>query len=204
MKQRFFRATLVAFCAVVFSAIALSGATWSQAAPAAATAPAVSAPKPLIVWYSRTGTSELVAETLEQQLGCDRERIPSTKDRGIFSIVYEQFFGGADEQGKFPRDLAPYNPVIIAAPIYFMKLSAPGRAFMELNRDALRGKDIVIFVTLGGKLSEDKKQAIKDFGSGLGLTVRQVAFLQTGRKDEFPRRISELVKQGPLRMQAKQ
>ena len=164
----------------------------------------MSAPKPLIVWYSRTGTSQLVAETLQQQLGCDRERIPSTKDRGIFSIINEQIFDGADEQRKFPRDLAPYNPVIIAAPIYFMKLSAPARAFMELNRDALRGKDLFVFVTLGGKLSEEKMQAIKDFGSGLGLTVRQVAFLQTGKKDEFPRRISELVKQGPLRVQAKQ
>ncbi len=82
MKQRFFRATLVAFCAVVFSAIALSGPAWGQAAPAAAAAPAVSAPKPLIVWYSRTGTSELVAETLEQQLGCDTGAHPFHKGSG--------------------------------------------------------------------------------------------------------------------------
>lgn len=75
MKQQFFRATLVVFCAVVFSANALSSAAWGQAAPDAASA--------------------LAAETLEQQLGCDRERIPSTKGRGIFSIVHGQLFGGA-------------------------------------------------------------------------------------------------------------
>lgn len=76
MKQQFFRATLVVFCTVVFSANALSSAAWGQAAPVAASA--------------------LAAETLEQQLGCDRERIPSTKDRGIFSIVHGQLFGGAN------------------------------------------------------------------------------------------------------------
>ena len=79
-----------------------------------------------------------------------------------------------------PRDLALYKSVIIVAPIYFMKLSAPARAFMELNGDALRGKDLFVFVTLGGKLSEEKIQAIKDFGAA--LPYGQACFLETGKK----------------------
>ncbi len=163
---------------------------------------AVSAAKPLIVWYSRAGHSQLVAETLQKQLGCDIDKIASKKDRGFFSIVNEQVFGADDEQEKCPRDLTPYKAVIIAAPIYFMKLCAPARSFMELNRQALKGKDLYLFVTLGGKLPEGKVKAIKEYGAGLGLNVKEVFFLQIGKKDEFPQLVSEILKTTPLQTAA--
>jgi flavodoxin len=200
MKQRFTHAALVIFFAVLFNGLVLPCAARGETAQTGIAAAAAPGGKPLVVWYSRTGTAQLVAETLQKQLGCDISPIPSTKDRSIFSIVNEQLLGGEDEQQKFPRDLSLYNPVIIAEPIYFMKLSAPGRAFMELNREALKGKDLYLFVTLGGKLADGKIQAIKEYGAGLGLNIKEVFFMQTGKKDEFPKRIRELLKVSSLQV----
>ena len=185
-KQKFLYAALVLIAALIYGAIIPCAAMAADPA------------KPLVVWYSRSGTSQLVAESIQKYLGaCDIDRIPSTKDRGFMTIVGEQYFGAADEQAKYPKSLAGYNPVFICAPVYFMKLSAPARAFMELNREELKGKDIYIFVTLGGKLAEDKKQAIKDFGSGLGLSIQAVNIMPTGKKEEFPGRIKEFFKNHP-------
>jgi len=197
MKHRICSATFMALCMCMCCLAVLPCAAQQQApGPDNATA-AISAAKPLIVWYSRAGHSQLVAETLQKQLGCDMEKIASKKDRGFFTIVDEQVFGASDDQEKSSRDFKPYSAVIIAAPIYFMKLSAPARAFMELNREALKGKDLYVFVTLGGKLPEGKVKAIKDYGAGLGLTVREVFYMQIGKKEEFPQRISELLKTTP-------
>ena len=199
-KRKSYLSAVFALFSFLCAAMALAGTAMAQqqaSGPDNATA-AVSAVKPLIVWYSRAGHSQLVAETLQKQLGCDIEKIVSNKDRGFFSIVNEQIFGADDEQEKCKRDLISYNAVIIAAPFYFMKLCAPARTFMELNRQALKGKDLYLFVTLGGKLPEGKVQAIKEYGAGLGLNIKGVFFLQIGKQDEFPQRVSEILKTTPL------
>ena len=187
MKQRLIFMSLAIFAAFIFIAVALPCAGMA-ADTAALAAPA----KPLIMWYSRGGTSQLVAETIQKYLGgCDMDRIPSTKERGIMTILGEQYFGAADEQVKYAKSLAGYNPVFICAPVYFMKVSAPARAFMELNRDSLKGKDIYLFVTLGGRLADDKVKGIKEYGSGLGLNIKAVTCMPTGKREEFPGRIKE-------------
>jgi len=199
-KRKSYLTAVFAIVSFLCAAMALAGAAMAQqqvAGPDNATA-AVSAVKPLIVWYSREGHSQLVAETLQKQLGCDMEKIASNKDRGFFSIVNEQILGAVDEQEKCKRDLISYNAVIIAAPIYFMKLCAPARAFMELNRQALKGKDLYLFVTLGGKLPEGKVKSIKDYGAGLGLNIKEVFYLQIGKQEEFPQLVSEILKTTPL------
>ncbi len=202
MKYRICSVPFMAFCVFMFCLAVLPCAAQQQAPASDNATAAVSAVKPLIVWYSREGHSQLVAETLQKMLGCDMEKINSQKDRGIFSIAGEQLFGVPDDQEKISRDLTPYNAVIIAAPIYFMKLCAPARSFMELNRQALKGKDLYVFVTLGGKLSDGKVKAIKEYGAGLGLNVKEVFYLQMGKKDEFPQRVSELLKTTTLQTAA--
>jgi flavodoxin len=201
MKQRICSVLFVALCFFPYS-FAVMPCAAQQPARAADAAAAVSAQKPLIVWYSRNGHSQFVAESLQKQLGCDSVKIGSGKNRGFFTIAGEQIFGAGDDQEKFSGDLTPYTAVIIAAPIYFMKLSAPARSFMELNREALKGKDLYVFVTLGGKLSDGKVRAIKEYGDGLGLTIKEVFYMQIGKKDEFPQRVSELLKNTPLQAAA--
>ena len=193
MKQRLSWVTLVVFCAVLFTAALLPCTARCRSVVFGSADAVAPAAKPLIVWYSRSGTSQLVAETIQKQLGCDIDKIPSTKDRGFLSIVNEQYFGGEDEQAKYGKSLAGYNPIYICAPVYFMKVSAPARAFMELNRDSLQGKDIYLFVTMGGRLSDPKMQGIKEYGSGLGLNIKAVTCMPTGKKEEFPGRIKEFL-----------
>lgn len=198
MKQKIARASFAAFLVLMLTAmLPLAG---MAADTAASSAPG----KPLIMWYSRGGTSQLVAETIQKALGgCDMDRIPSTKERGILTIMGEQYFGSADEQVKYPKSLAGYNPVFICAPIYFRKPSAPARAFMELNRDDLKGKDIYLFFTLAGKLDDGKRQDIKDFGASLGLNIKAVTTMPSGKKEEFPGRIKEFFGNYPQAKAAK-
>ena len=89
------------------------------------------AKKPLVAYYSRTGNARMVATALATHLDAEIEEIPSEKDRGIFTIIGEQYFWGDDKQKPFEKNLQDYSPIIVVAPIYLMKLSAPGRFFIE-------------------------------------------------------------------------
>ena len=85
--------------------------------------------KPLVAYYSRTGNARMVATALGNQLEAEVVEIPSEKDRGIFTIIGEQWFWGDDKQKPLEKNLQDYSPIIVVAPIYLMKLSAPGQVF---------------------------------------------------------------------------
>lgn len=149
--------------------------------------------KPFIVCYSRTGRARMVATTLKNQLGCEMGEIISSSEKGVFTIMLDQFFNRDDDQKPFSKDLKDYNPVIIVTPIWFMKLSSPARTFIK--QGSLKGKDVYIFTTSGGPLPEGRKKAAKEFASEYGLNVKGVMSLQIGKKTQadFDKEIQEIL-----------
>ena len=77
--------------------------------------------KPLIVYYSRTGTSRIVADALVEYLSGTIEEIQSTKNRdgllGVFTCVLDQLLDRDAILKPLDKDPKNYNPVIIVAPI---------------------------------------------------------------------------------------
>ena len=123
--------------------------------------------------------------------------MPSEKDRGIFTIIGEQYFGGDDRQKPFEKNLQDYSPIIVVAPIYFMKLSAPGRFFIK---DVIpKGSEVYVFTTSGGPLAGLRKKALRRLVTDSGLVAKGVYGFQAGKtQEEFDSAMGEFLKEHQL------
>ncbi|MCX8043634.1 MAG: hypothetical protein N3B18_05835 [Desulfobacterota bacterium] len=155
--------------------------------------------KPLVVYYSRQGHARMLATALKNHLNADIEEIRSEKKRGVFTIMVEQLFGLHDRQKAPEKDLSQYNPFIVVAPIYFMKLCAPARTFID--RSIPEGKDVYVFTTSGGPLAGFTKNSIRSFVQKRNLNVQGVHGFQIGKKTQadFDNETAAFLAQHPIR-----
>ncbi|MBM4311966.1 MAG: hypothetical protein FJ119_13600, partial [Deltaproteobacteria bacterium] len=184
--------TLIIKLAPVLFAVLLIGCAGADAqiqkAPAGIGADAANAQaadaaiKPLVAYYSRTGNSRKVASALAKHLGAEVAEIQSEKDRGIFTIMGEQWFWGDDRQKPFEKNLQDYSPIIVVAPVYFMQLSAPGRFFIE--EVIPDGSQVYVFTTSGGPLAGFSRKGIEELVTESGLIAKGVHGFQAGKTQE--------------------
>lgn len=154
---------------------------------------------PLVVYYSRTGKARMVATVLKERLSCDMAPIVSKRDIGIGTITLDQMFNRDDAQEPFAHDLTRCNPVIIVAPIWFMKLSSPARTFIA-RQQGLRGRDLYIITTSGGPM-EKKNEAIAKFATDQGLTVKGVFNISGAMRktqEDFARDVAAIIEKAGL------
>ena len=108
--------------------------------------------KPLVVYYSRTGITKKVAESISKELGCDSEEIISKRGRnGPFGFMYsgyESYRKKLAEIGETKNDPSAYDLVIIGTPIWAGRMSSPIRTYITKNKD--RFPKVAFFVTCGG------------------------------------------------------
>lgn len=156
------------------------------------------AKKPLVVYYSRTGNARMVATALASHLNAEIEEIQSEKDRGIFTIIGEQYFWGDDRQKPFEKNLQDYSPIIVVAPIYLMKLSAPGRFFIE---DVIpEGSEVYVFTTSGGPLAGSTQKGIMELVIDSGLIAKGVYGFQAGKtQEEFDNETRDFLQETPVK-----
>jgi len=109
--------------------------------------------KSLVVYYSRSGTTRLVAEFLAAALSCDIQAIVETKDRHglagwIRSAIEANRRIPSSTIAAANTDPSSYDIVIIGTPVWAWSLSSPVRAYMAANRARLPA--VAFFCTLGG------------------------------------------------------
>ena len=142
--------------------------------------------KPIIVYYSRTGKTRIVANTLKDQLSCEIEEIKSTEDRegfwGVITCVLDSILDRDDVIEPFNKDLKGYNPIIIASPIWIGKLSSPARTFIKQTE--LKDKEVDIFLTYNGRLTEEKEKALEDRIISQGIELKNLYKIITKEKTE--------------------
>jgi len=105
--------------------------------------------KILIIYYSRTGKSATVCETLQQKISADVLEIFDRKDR---SGIWGYLVAAADSLRKQSteiepanHDLSTYTLIIVVSPIWCGKLSIPINTFLQKN--SLTGKRLTVFTT---------------------------------------------------------
>lgn len=106
----------------------------------------------LVVYYSRTGTTRGVAETLAERLNADIEEIVDRKRRG--GIL--GFMGGGKDSllkktadiDEPRRDPGEYGLVVIGTPVWASSMTPAIRAYIEQKAPAL--PDVAFFLTTGG------------------------------------------------------
>jgi hypothetical protein len=112
--------------------------------------------KILIVYYTRTGKTKLVCETLQKNLNADAIEVKDKKDRsggvgysrGSLDAVLDRHTTIEPEK----MDLLPYTHIIIASPIWEWKLSPAMHTFIEANN--FTGKKILLLTTANIRLDK--------------------------------------------------
>jgi multimeric flavodoxin WrbA len=110
------------------------------------------APRALVVYYSRTGHTRIVAEALRSALGADVEEIHDPVERGgVLGYLRcgAEALLGASSQIDLPRkDPSTYDLVLVGGPVWGTSVSSPIRTYLWLEHARLPAT--ALFVTYGG------------------------------------------------------
>lgn len=97
--------------------------------------------KTLVVYYSRTGNTKMIAESISNALDSDIEEIIDTEKRsGIIGYIksgYEASRGKLSEIQESKYDLSQYDLLIIGTPVWASKMAVPVRAYLKNNMDKI-------------------------------------------------------------------
>lgn len=121
--------------------------------------------KKLVVYYSYTGNTKMIAENIQKKLGCDileiKPVIPYSTD--YQTVVDEEQNNESakktPEIEKIDVDLNNYDEIIIGSPVWWYTIAPVIRTFLKEND--LSGKTIIPFATNAGWLGRTFKE-IKD------------------------------------------
>jgi flavodoxin len=138
--------------------------------------------KTLVVYYSLSGRTELVARTLSGELQTDLVKVEEPKRH---SLIYYYVVGGFAalknkrwEIKPVDFNLAGYEHIFIGSPVWG---SSPVPAINTFIAKAdLNGKTVTPFVTMGGKNGEGAIQKISDRVMAKGGKIAGMFQIQTG------------------------
>jgi hypothetical protein len=116
----------------------------------------MSAPKILVVFYSRSGTTRRIAMALSATLGASVEEILEDRGRAGFLGYWKSII---EARRKHLPDILParndpssFDLVVIGTPVWAWSVASPVRAYLTANKDRLPA--VAFFCTLGGKGGE--------------------------------------------------
>jgi flavodoxin len=208
-RRNFNRKPWRAFVLLVFVMSWFYSPLYNQGLVSAETAqvtPAAKPEKPLIVYYTLTGTNKMIAEELQKRFSCDVGEIKTASKRsGIWGFVvsgYENFFNKDAELQPFTMDLNAYNPIIICTPLWLQKISSPARTL--LKNPAFKGKDLYLFVSFNDHWGEDKEaELIKDL-TAKGINLKGIYRVMIGGKteDEIKKELIKQLEKKPILQKA--
>jgi flavodoxin len=127
--------------------------------------------QPLVVYYSRSGTTKELAFTIAAHFCTNVIEIEDTKDR---SGWWNAIGAGRDAIFKIPTEIKPiessiesYDVVIVCSPMWAMTIPPAIRTFLSTNEVKLHD---VAFATTSNAASRD--QAVRDVEEILHKTVK--------------------------------
>ncbi|USU18191.1 flavodoxin family protein [Paraburkholderia fungorum] len=112
----------------------------------------MSEPRVLVVFFSRTGTTRLLAFTLARMLPADIEEICDLTERrgvsGYLRCLMDSWRRRPAEIVPAGLDPAQYDLVVVGTPVWAGAASAPVRAYLLENR--LKFRHVAFFCSFGG------------------------------------------------------
>ena len=110
---------------------------------------AIFASDTLLIYYSRTGKTEIVAETIKTQLNPFVLQIKEIKDRsgtwGYMTAAYDAFMHNHSAIQPEKIDMTAYEKIIVASPVWSWNLCTPIHTLFEKNK--FDGKKLVLITT---------------------------------------------------------
>lgn len=118
--------------------------------------------KKLVVYYSYTGNTKMIAERIQKKLKCDileiKPVVPYSTD--YQTVVDEEqnneSTGKTPKIEKIDKDLSYYDEIIIGSPVWWYTIAPVIRTFLKENN--LKDKIIKPFATNAGWLGQTFKE----------------------------------------------
>ncbi|MEW6556320.1 MAG: flavodoxin [Elusimicrobiota bacterium] len=139
--------------------------------------------KKIIICYSRTGKTKLVAETIAKKLNCEIVEIKDKKNR---SGIIRWLKAGRDATFQKPTETEPesfnfslYDLIYIGTPVWAFKPTPAISTF--INNCNLTNKKIILFLTAGGTFGKAVKILAEKIIS-LGGQIVGIILIKTAGK----------------------
>lgn len=117
--------------------------------------------KTLIAYYSRTGITKKLADSIAKEIKCDTEEIFTAKETkgpiGYIACGREAMKKIPAEIKKTKKDTSKYDLVILGGPVWAWNISSPIRAYMIEHKF----KKVAFFCTQGGSGAETAFKEMK-------------------------------------------
>lgn len=120
--------------------------------------------KVLVVYFSRTGTTRLLAQAIAKMLAADLEEICDFSNRkgvaGYLRSLVDTVRKRPVEIVPAGRDVAAYNLVVIGTPVWAGSVSAPVRSYLIENRAKLQ--QVAFFCSFGGRGADKAMREMRE------------------------------------------
>jgi flavodoxin len=149
----------------------------------------------LVVYFSRTGTTRKIAETIAKALGSDLEEIGDDTPRqgylGYWRSLLEARRHATVGIAEAKRTPASYDLVVIGTPVWVWSVSSPVRMYLTTHKASL--PDVAFFCTMGGRGSTSTFREMQTLSGKapravLAVTARDVA------AQKYDKRLAEFIK----------
>lgn len=153
----------------------------------------------LVVYYSYTGTSRRVAQTLCEMQSWDAVEITDRHPRagwtGTLRSLLDSLLGREPDINLPPLDLTHYDAVVLVSPVWAYRLAGPMRSFVSQHREDM--PDVAVIGVMG---SQGAPHAVAEISELLGeaplmstsFTTHEVSNGSfAGRLDAFGRAIRQ-------------
>ena len=108
--------------------------------------------KTLVIYYSRTGNTKIIAEIIAKNLAADLEEIteiqPKTGIIGWLIAGKDATLQKSTPINDLKHQVADYDLVVIGTPVWSWNMSPPVRSFLQKYKQDL--KQVAFFTTMGG------------------------------------------------------
>lgn len=153
------------FFALTAAAAIVAALGFSAEAAEAADRPLTGDKKALVVYFSKTGNTQGVAETVAKLTGAEIFRLETVEPypddyHTSTEVAKRQLEENARPALKaVPQDLARYDVIFLGHPVWWHTIPTPVMTFLEGAK--LAGKTIIPFCTHGGGGADESAAAIR-------------------------------------------
>ena len=152
--------------------------------------------KILVVYYSKTGNTEKVANDIVSSLGADSEKLIDLKKRsGFFGFI----FGGRDGMRKKEtrirqpaQDPSQYDIVVIGAPVWGWNMAPAVRTYLSRYKNVI--KQAGYFVTCGGSGVEKTIASFEELTGQKSLACVGFSEKELKNPEDYSRKLDEFLK----------
>jgi len=148
----------------------------------------------LIMYYSKTGKTQIVADELKALMP-DARVVEIKSDVGIMkAVMWHQLFNRNACNEPIAIDLEKYDRVILCSPIWLQKISSPMRTI--INTVPLTGKQVQMVVMCAGHFGEGGQKKLKKQLASKEINLVSLAIIKSGNKtdEDIRKQVQEQLK----------